>query len=76
MSRPRTVPAAFATALLAGGLLLAPAAAADAPPGGDRCAAIQRDLDAYRRGEVQYFVDPEPAWRAEAAELGCEICGL
>ncbi|MFJ4878360.1 hypothetical protein ACIP93_24545 [Streptomyces sp. NPDC088745] len=76
MFRPRPASAAVATALLATGLLSG-AAAADRPgPGEDRCAVIQHDLDAYRRGEVQYYADPEPAWRAEAARLGCEICGL
>jgi ABC-type sugar transport system substrate-binding protein len=76
MFRHRTASSALAAALVTGGLLLAPGAAARPATGVDRCAAIQHDLDAYRRGEVQYFVDPEPAWRAEAAELGCEICGL
>ncbi|MFF5446384.1 hypothetical protein [Streptomyces sp. NPDC012888] len=41
-----------------------------------RCAALQRDFDAYRRGEVQYFVDPTPAWTEEAARYGCGIPGL
>ncbi|MFF0745229.1 hypothetical protein ACFYVL_33005 [Streptomyces sp. NPDC004111] len=63
-------------AVLAGSLLLAPGAAAETAVDPGRCAALQRDVDAYRRGEVQYFVDPTPAWRAEAERLGCDICGL
>ncbi|MFI5806036.1 hypothetical protein [Streptomyces sp. NPDC051561] len=78
MSLVRHAPAAAAcVAVLAGSLLLAPGAAAvGAAPDPSGCAALQRDVDAYRRGEVQYFVDPTPAWRAAAEENGCTICGL
>ncbi|MFJ6701044.1 hypothetical protein ACIQM4_34015 [Streptomyces sp. NPDC091272] len=75
MIRLRTTTAALA-AIAAGSLLTASGASADSTSAPSRCAAIQHDLDAYRRGEIQYFVDPEPAWRAEAEQLGCEICGL
>jgi hypothetical protein len=67
------------SAAVAGIFLLAPAAAADTArtaPGPCACAALQHDVDAYRRGEVQYFVDPTPAWKAEAGQNGCTISGL
>ncbi|MFE2143554.1 hypothetical protein ACFXA3_17730 [Streptomyces sp. NPDC059456] len=73
---PRGGLRAAATALAVGGLLLTPAAATAAPSDQCRCAALQRDLDAYRRGEVQYFVDPVPAWTKEAARHRCNIPGL
>ncbi|WP_327281249.1 MULTISPECIES: hypothetical protein [unclassified Streptomyces] len=72
----RVAAIATATVTALGGLLLTPAAATAAPPDACRCAALQRDLDAYRRGEVQYFVDPVPAWTKEAARHGCNIRGL
>ncbi|MGW7414996.1 hypothetical protein [Streptomyces sp. NPDC054863] len=75
MMRVRTAPT-VAAVIAAGSLLLAPGASADRTPEPEGCAVIQHHLDAYRRGEVQYFVDPEPAWRAEAERLGCDICGL
>jgi hypothetical protein len=74
--RDRRVPAAAVVAVLAGSLLLAPGAVADTAPDPGRCEALQRDVDAYRRGEVQYFVDPTPAWKAEAERYGCTVCGL
>ncbi|WP_329113217.1 hypothetical protein [Streptomyces sp. NBC_01465] len=67
-----------AAAAVAGIVLLAPvASAADAaraacPP----CVELQSAVDAYRSGEIQYFVDPVPAWRAEAERNGCVIRGL
>ncbi|MEV0095795.1 hypothetical protein [Streptomyces sp. NPDC050738] len=74
------LPARFAlpaVAAIAGIFLLAPVAAAGTahvacPP----CAALQSAVDAYRSGEIQYFADPVPAWRAEAEENGCVIFGL
>ncbi|GAA1377876.1 hypothetical protein [Streptomyces beijiangensis] len=72
----RSLASSAAAAAVAGLFLLAPAAAADTAPDPCTCAAIQRDVDAYRRGEVQYFVDPTPAWRAEAEQNGCTISGL
>lgn len=80
MLRVRTAPAAVAglatTVVATAGLLMTPGAAADGPPDPGRCATIQQDLDAYRRGEVQYFVDPEPAWRAAAEQNDCHVRGL
>lgn len=73
--RAAALTATTATAVVCG-LPALPAAAAVAPSDQCRCAALQRDVDAYRRGEVQYFVDPTPAWTREAARYGCGIPGL